>query len=320
MPPPPPPVSVEPTRVSSRSPTTSSSPATRRPSTRCSSRPASRASSGIHFTDGGLREEGRAAVHDRAGRVQGEGPAGRRPARGRSGPAASRRQEYDRQIGAPETERHRHLRGRAAGRPSATRPKPTSSTPGPDSSSRASTSATPGSPRPSTAAWTATWSPPATSSAPVGPPTLATITRIDPIYAYFALNERDLLRLVGCRGRGGQTTRTRPSGVRRPRGRGRLPQRRAARFRLHAARPRHGHHPDARRLRQPPSASGVPPCFRACSCACASPSTSATRRCWSPSARSASTRPAATCSSVDDQNVVEQRPVKAGALGRTGCG
>ncbi len=128
------------------------------------------------------------------------------------------------------------------------------------------------------------------------PTALATITRIDPIYVYFSMNERDLLRLVGCLGQAGHL-QGHPARLRRPRGRGGVPQRRAARFRLHGARPGHGHHPAARRVSPTPGARpAYPPWFRGCSCGCASPPTSATRRFSSPSVRWASTRAAATCS------------------------
>ena len=46
---------------------------------------------GIHFKDGEIVKKGDAALHHRAGRLQGEGPAGRRPAGRRPGPAAARR-------------------------------------------------------------------------------------------------------------------------------------------------------------------------------------------------------------------------------------
>ena len=38
------------------------------------------------------------------------------------------------------------------------------------------------------------------------PTALANITRMDPIYAYFTMNERDLMRLVGIHGQAGRTT------------------------------------------------------------------------------------------------------------------
>ena len=125
------------------------------------------------------------------------------------------------------------------------------------------------------------------------PTVLATIVQLDPIYANFSINERDVLRIRAEIRKRGLTPEDLQEGAGRDRSADRagLPAQGHARLRLAHGRPDHRHAGGARHLRKPEQRAAARPVRTR-----AHPDRHRQRRAaWCPTSRSAPTRAAAIC-------------------------